>query len=1038
MKKIVKFLLILWVSHFQSYAQLNHAGRGMYVSNFFKTAVTSGGIEIIDPNYSVLNITTKEDSLLLYAKNNHITYLILYDLHRVFGNTTYENYLCAFIQKAKTLYAIEKIGMASSCAAMFDNVAVVAATPSFFFPVPDNSSYQQKFNFVSQVYKPGDSLFYISEATKLALNTAVFNNNCAYKIDVLVTEYEFWNTGTDNCLDDSVTEDQKYQRFQQMVIYMDSIRDKYNSTHSNHQLFVETYLGFLNQNTLYSHQAIADWIDGSYNGKRRVDRINLHYYAGDASKMYSRASAGWNTTGYYQTRFFDFCQSSNNSQTNVLPIMSSEYIPWGAGSSFLGSWFYLNVNNNIFTAEKYYYDDWYDDAHNFNPTTVGNSYFGNVIQPGQALWFASYFMKGHLDNPVVFTSNSPVCVSNGQNGAFQFQYQGPIEQGLSFNFYITDEGSTNLRCGSLASINWPAYNPVTHASIDLNAALNSCSLPIGNYEAHLILNYSPGYSYVVPPAPISVVNSGKIVALTPVTVCQGNPVYLQASSTGGGTTSYAWYKGNTAISGATGSTYAPNPASTGAQNYSCLITSSISSCSANKTNSIVVTINTYPSASISLQSSSNCSSVLKANPASSTYLWHDGSTASTYTANVSGNYSAAVTSNGCTSIASYLNRNVNIEKIDQSNTCQSAANGSIKVNLYWGTGPYTLSWTGPVSGSCTGLLAGNKLIDNLPSGIYTITVSDANGCSKILSPQPIIASFPAINISSTFTGASCINNNGGSASVTSVTGGAGGPYSYFWNFNNSTASSINGIPFGAYTVTVTDAAGCSGNAVINVPLLSPPEICGNGMDDNCNGLIDDGCVPALNLKMFIQGFYRGNNLMAATVNPVLYPTLCDTITVELHKLISPYTMEYKCTGTINVSGNGSFNFPNAVLNQNYYVVIRHRNALETWSSNPVLITYNSTYDFTNAQSKAYGNNLYNLGDGNYAVYCGDISDALTAALGIQDGIVEAQDYGDMENAVYITLMGYVIEDITGDGIVESSDYGLMGDNVYFTRVLIRP
>ncbi len=647
-------------------------------------------------------------------------------------------------------------------------------------------------------------------------------------------------------------------------------------------------------------------------------------------------------------------------------------------------------------------------------------------------------MKGHLDNPVLFTSNSPVCVSNGQSGAFQFLYQGPIEQGLSFNFYITDAGSTTLRCGSLASINWPTYNPITHASIDLNAALNGCSLPVGNYAAHLILNYSPGYSYVVPPTPISIVNSGKIVALTPVTVCQGNPVYLQASSTGGGITSYAWYKGNTAISGATGSTYAPSPTATGAQNYSCLITSSLSSCSANKSNTIVVTINTYPSASISLQSISNCSSILKANPSSSTYLWHDGTTASTYTANVSGNYSAAVTSNGCTSIASYLIRNVNIEKIDQSNSCPSASNGSIKVNLYWGTGPYTLSWSGPVSGSFTGLSAGNKLIDNLPSGTYTITVTDANGCLKILSPYPVITSYSSLNISSTFIGANCINNSGGSASVTGVADGAGGPYSYFWNFNNSMASFINGIPSGAYTVTVTDAAGCSTNAVINVPLLSPPEVCGNGIDDNCNGLIDDGCVPTLNLKIFIQGFYLANNLMTATVNPVLYPTLCDTVTVELHKSISPYNMEYKSTGTINVSGNGIFNFPNAVLNQNYYLVIRHRNALETWSSNPVLITYNTTYDFTNAQSKAYGNNLYNLGDGNYAVYSGDISDALTATIGMQDGIVEAQDYGDMENAVYITLTGYVTEDITGDGIVESSDYGLMGDNVYFTRVLMRP
>jgi len=120
----------------------------------------------------------------------------------------------------------------------------------------------------------------------------------------MVTEYEFWNNGTDNCLDDNVTKDQKYDRFQQMVVYMDSIRDQYNASHPGQSMYVETYLGFLNQNTAYTHQNIANWIDGSYNGKRRVDRINLHYYAGDATKMYSRTTTGWNYSGYYQTRFF--------------------------------------------------------------------------------------------------------------------------------------------------------------------------------------------------------------------------------------------------------------------------------------------------------------------------------------------------------------------------------------------------------------------------------------------------------------------------------------------------------------------------------------------------------------------------------------------------------------------------------------------------------------------------------------------------------------------------------------------------------------
>ena len=106
----------------QSSAQFTHAGRGMYVDKFFRTAKNTAGITVVNPVFSVLGVQAKEDSLLEYAKENHITYLVLYDLYYVFGNPTFEGYLCAFIQKAKTQYCIEEIGAASSCSSLFDNI----------------------------------------------------------------------------------------------------------------------------------------------------------------------------------------------------------------------------------------------------------------------------------------------------------------------------------------------------------------------------------------------------------------------------------------------------------------------------------------------------------------------------------------------------------------------------------------------------------------------------------------------------------------------------------------------------------------------------------------------------------------------------------------------------------------------------------------------------------------------------------------------------------------------------------------------------
>ncbi len=835
MKTCALTLLAICLMTSVALSQFAHQGRGMYVDKFFSTGVNTAGSTIVDQNRSILSISSKENELLQYAKENHITYLILYDLHRVLGNPIYENYLCSFLQKAKTQYCIEYVGIASSCVSLFSNAVNRSnSDPILFSSVPDNDNigfpgYTDQLGFVEKEYGPDDSLFYISEATKLNIRAAQFNETCSFKFDVMVSEYEFWNSSLDDCTEENLSKDQKYERFQTMIENMDVIRDAYNSTHSGHQLYVEAYLGYLNQNAIYPHQTIADWIDGTNNGKRRIDRINLHYYSTDAAIMYSRTVAGQNYEGYYNTRFLDFCQSSTTNNTPVFPIMSAEYISWGTGSSFLGSWFSKSINNNIFTAEKAWYSDWYNDAHIYSPGTVGHPAHGNAISPGGAVWFTSSQMSGHLNSPLLFTSNSPVCVSSGQNGTFQFNYQGPIEQGISYKFYIKDAGSSAIRCGSASSIAWPVFNGATQLSIDLNSALGTCSLPVGDYDAYLELTYSssctsctsPCSVYVSPPQRVSIINSGRIVALTPTTVCQGTPIYLQASSSPAGVASYQWYDGPSQISGATGISFAPNASSTGMKNISCKITSNVGSCSANRSNIIPVSIQAYPTASISPQSYSGCTVVLKANPSGGNYIWQDGSTSSTYTTSQDGNYSVGVTVNACKSNASYAYQKINIDYISKTNTCAGTPGGTITVNIYRGLSPFSLSWSGPVSGSKPGLSAGMSTITDLPSGIYSISVTDANGCTQMLSTNPEILSYSQMSVIASSVPATCNWTNDGLVAITSVSGGAGAPYTFLWDQNGSVSDSLNGLLPGIYSVEVKDSANCLLVADLSVGVLNP-------------------------------------------------------------------------------------------------------------------------------------------------------------------------------------------------------------------------
>lgn len=970
----------------------------MYVDKFFRTNLDPNGNVVVDPNLSILSIASKENELLKFAKENHITYLVLYDLHNVFGNPTYEGYLCDFMEKAKTLYCIEKIGVASSCASMFDNVHSMSPTPPFVFANPDSSTFQGKMKFLQKQFKPGTSDFYISEAVKLNLSASNFNNTCNYKFDVLVSEYEFWSHSPDDCTGVFLTLDEKYEAFQEMIVYMDMIRDNYNATHSD-LLYVETYLGYLNQNLAYSDQDIADWIDGSDGGKKRVDRINLHYYANDPIRMYSRTNSGTDQMGYYQTRFNDFCQSTTETRTNIHPIMSAEYVPWGGLFDFLGPWFYQSVENNIFNAEKIWYQDWVDDATNFNPSTIGDSTLGNVIQPGGVQWFTSSQMVNHLNDPILFTSNSPVCVPAGQNGMLSFQYQGPIEQGKYFKFYITDTASQTIRCGGTDSIAWPAFDVTTNSSIKLDLALNHCLLPAGEYDVHLELTYNSECStcigncslYVAPIKRIRVVNSAEIIALTTTNVCGGSPVYLQASSSTSGMTSYQWNDNGIPIPGANGPSFVAPGTNTGLHNYTCNINSTISGCSANPSNSIPVSLSAGFTASISAQPASSCATILTASPAGASYLWSDGSTNQSFTTNLSGNYNVTVMQNGCSDLTSYTFERLNYNQIKIFNNCFGGQSGAIQLNIFGGIPPYTINYSGPVSGTLGGLQVGNNTISNLASGFYSLTIFDASGCVKYVFPDPFISN----------------------------------DHLSFWYRD------ADGDGYGDPLSSILDC---------NPPIgyVSNTDDC-DDTDPAYNNLA--GCPIVLNLKLFIQGFYKGAGLM----RPVLYNNAlsndvlsCDSIIVELHHIYAPQSVAFARKILLNTDGTAKFKLPLYFFNQSYYIVIRHRNSLETWTAYPYnLSAYFLNYDFTTSPNKAYGSNQVILPDGKSAIWSGDIASGFTP--GVQDGIINiVSDFPMVKGAVENFLTGYFTQDLTGDAIIESADFSILENNGLRVLMIQRP
>ncbi|MDY0415668.1 MAG: PKD-like domain-containing protein, partial [Pseudomonas sp.] len=165
--------------------------------------------------------------------------------------------------------------------------------------------------------------------------------------------------------------------------------------------------------------------------------------------------------------------------------------------------------------------------------------------------------------------------------------------------------------------------------------------------------------------------------------------------------------------------------------------------------------------------------------------------------------------------------------------CYGDATGQATVNPAGGTEPYTYLWA---NGST------DKTATNLAAGTYTVDVLDANGCATSTSA---LITEPSTAVTATITAStnpSCEGNTTGTATVEAAGGTPGvspNEYTYLWSNGDNTATAT-GLTAGNYTVTVTDANGCTAEA--SVLLVDPTGITATitGVTHlDCNG-DDDG------------------------------------------------------------------------------------------------------------------------------------------------------------------------------------------------------
>jgi len=181
-------------------------------------------------------------------------------------------------------------------------------------------------------------------------------------------------------------------------------------------------------------------------------------------------------------------------------------------------------------------------------------------------------------------------------------------------------------------------------------------------------------------------------------------------------------------------------------------------------------------------------------------------------------------------------------------------------------------------------------------------------------------------------------------------------------------------------------------------------------------------------KLFTFGAIQG--LYDANTDTEIY----DTVKVYLRNSTFPFVVIDSSKNLLYGPGTGQeFMFAHSQNNVPYYVVVKHRNALETWSADPVtFISGDASIAFSVSSIYAYGNNEIQVDSSPYnvfAFYSGDIN---------QDGIIDVIDIVNIFNDANNFVSGYVNTDLTGDEFVDVTDLTIAFNNSNNFVSLIRP
>ncbi|MFL5752666.1 MAG: beta strand repeat-containing protein, partial [Bacteroidia bacterium] len=432
---------------------------------------------------------------------------------------------------------------------------------------------------------------------------------------------------------------------------------------------------------------------------------------------------------------------------------------------------------------------------------------------------ASTYGGGAIDNFGTVNIVNSIFSGNSANGGTGFDLKGSFNMDYSLlgnTGGATITGANNI-LGTAANLGAVGNNGGTTPTAALIAG--SAGIDVGTNASGPQLDQRGfcrvntkdmgSYEYNGPAVPAL---SVAITPLTPTTICQGDSAkFTIASAVGGGPSpQYFWYI-NKNYSG-TGINFATTALANNDYVSCLMISNATAGCNfdpAVYSQAISFTVNARPL--VTATSATVCVGQVASLTASGaggsgTYLWNTtaNTAAINITATSSASYSVVGTDvNGCKDTA-YANLTANPLPAVTVNSPSYCIGDSATLNA---GGALTYLWS-------TTATTSSIMVNATASNSYTVTGTDANSCSNTAVSAVTVNLLPAITVNSPTI---CANQT----VVLTASGGA----TYLWS-TTQTTSSISFSPGGSasYTVTGTDANGCSDSDVATVTVNSLPTV----------------------------------------------------------------------------------------------------------------------------------------------------------------------------------------------------------------------